>query len=77
MSDATSVSRGRLLWLRELAKLCRRICAGAGTRKSINVAAPDRKLMRDIGMSPETDIGVRDVRAAFYAKMLERGNPLQ
>ncbi len=77
MSDATNVSRGRLPWLRELAKLCRRINAGADTRVSIDVEVPDQKLMRDIGVNPEANIGVRDVRAAFYAKMLDRGNPLQ
>lgn len=77
MSDATSISRGRFPWLRELAKLCQWICAKAGTRVCIDVEAPDQKLMRDIGVSPGANIGVRDVRAAFYAKMLERGHPLQ
>jgi len=77
MSDATNVSRGHLSWLRELAKLCQRISTGADTRVSVDIEVPDQKLMRDIGVNPEANIGVRDVRAAFYAKMLDRGHPLQ
>lgn len=76
MSVQSSQSRGQSAWLRGLAKLCQLFAGGVDSRKGLAIKTLDRKLKHDIGVEIDGEMGVAEVRQAFYRKMLERGQPL-
>ena len=77
MSDATHASRGRSTWLRVPIKLGQILRYGLARllqgRRTVPADELDDWLKRDTGVAGALP---RDRRAAFYRKMLERGQPL-